>query len=64
MTTEHPAISAAGWLERLAQLAVRQGVRIATLQQKDGRDLELVFATASLFSRPTSCSTSAAPTRY
>jgi tRNA(adenine34) deaminase len=49
MTTEHPAISAAGWLERLAQLAVRQGVHIATLQQKDGRDLELVFATASLY---------------
>jgi len=49
MTTERPALTAAGWLERLAQLAVRQGVHIATLQQKDGRDLELVFATASLF---------------
>jgi tRNA(adenine34) deaminase len=49
MTTEHPAISSAGWLERLAQLAVRQGVHISSLQQRDGRDFELVLATASLF---------------
>jgi tRNA(adenine34) deaminase len=49
MTTVQPAISAAGWLERLGQLAVRQGVHLSTLQQKDGRDLELVFASASLF---------------
>jgi tRNA(adenine34) deaminase len=28
---------------------VRQGVHISSLQQKDGRDLELVFATASLY---------------
>jgi tRNA(adenine34) deaminase len=48
MMTEHPALSVAGWLERLAQLAVRQGVHLA-MQQKDGRDLELVFASASLF---------------
>jgi tRNA(adenine34) deaminase len=39
----------AGWLDRLAQLAVRQGVHLSTLQQKDGRDLELVFASAHLF---------------
>jgi tRNA(adenine34) deaminase len=49
MTTEQPAISVAGWLERLGQLAVRQGVHLSTLQQKDGRDLELVFASATLF---------------
>jgi tRNA(adenine34) deaminase len=49
MTTEQAAISAAGWLERLSQLAVRQGVHLSTLQQKDGRDLELVFASATLF---------------
>ena len=36
------------WLERMAQLAVRQGVHLARLQQKDGRDLELVFASAAL----------------
>jgi tRNA(adenine34) deaminase len=53
MTTALPAdgaaLSPAGWLERLGQLAVRQGVHLATLQQKDGRDLELVFASAMLF---------------
>src|SRR5512135_1261349 len=49
MPTAQPAISAAGWLERLGQLAVRQGVHLSTLQQKDGRDLELVFASAMLF---------------
>ena len=49
MTTEQAAISAAGWLERLGQLATRQGVHLSTLQQKDGRDLELVFASATLF---------------
>lgn len=48
MTTD-AAISVPGWLERLAQLAIRQGVHLSTLQQKDGRDLELVFATATLF---------------
>jgi tRNA(adenine34) deaminase len=48
MTTDN-AISAAGWLERLAQLAVRNGVHLSTLQQKDGRDLELIFASAALF---------------
>jgi tRNA(adenine34) deaminase len=42
------AITPEGWLERLAQLAVRQGVHLTTLQQKSGRDLELVFASAAL----------------
>jgi tRNA(adenine34) deaminase len=49
MTTDLPALSPAGWLERLAQLGVRQGLHLSTLQQKDGRDLELVFASATLF---------------
>jgi tRNA(adenine34) deaminase len=49
MTTAHASISATGWLERLAQLGVRQGVHLASLQQKDGRDFELVFASATLF---------------
>jgi len=43
------AISAAGWLERLAQLAVRNGVHLSSLMQKEGRDLELIFASAALF---------------
>jgi len=48
MTENEAAISAAGWLDRVAQLAVRHGVHLSTLQQKDGRDLELVFASAML----------------
>jgi tRNA(adenine34) deaminase len=46
MTTA--AITVDGWTERLAQLAVRQGLHLASLQQRDGRDLELIFATAAL----------------
>jgi tRNA(adenine34) deaminase len=49
MAEPHATISASGWRERLAQLAVRKGVHLSTLQQKDGRDLELIFASASLF---------------
>lgn len=48
MAEENAQISAAAWLDRIAQLAVRQGVHLASLQQKDGRDLELVFASAAL----------------
>ncbi|HQR71108.1 MAG TPA: DUF2087 domain-containing protein, partial [Burkholderiaceae bacterium] len=48
MTETAPEITPAGWLERLAQLAIRQGVHLSTLQQKDGRDLELIFASAAL----------------
>src|SRR4030095_1410270 len=42
-------ISSPRWLERLAQLAVRHGVHLSTLNQKDGRDLELIFASAALY---------------
>jgi len=52
MTHDEAALTPAGWRERLAQLAVRQGVHLASLQQKDGRDLELVFATAALHFPP------------
>jgi tRNA(adenine34) deaminase len=48
MSESMTSISAAGWLDRLAQLAVRHGVHLSTLQQRDGRDLELVFASATL----------------
>jgi tRNA(adenine34) deaminase len=48
MTEERSRISTAAWLERMAQLALRQGVHLSSLQQKDGRDLELVFASAAL----------------
>ncbi len=45
-------ITPAGWLERLEQIAVRQGVHLSTLQQRDGRDLELVFGSAALYFPP------------
>lgn len=48
MKADTEALTADAWLARLSQLALRQGVRLASLHQKDGRGLELVFATASL----------------
>jgi tRNA(adenine34) deaminase len=48
MESREVSISPVGWLQRMAQLAVRQGVHLSTLQEKDGRDLELVFASAAL----------------
>ena len=41
-------VTAAHWLDRIAQLASRHGVHLSTLQQKDGRDIELLFASATL----------------
>ena len=42
------ALTADGWIERVSQLALRQGVHLSTLQQKAGGDLELLFASAAL----------------
>ncbi len=42
------ALSANDWVERMSQLALRQGVHLSTLQQKAGGDLELLFASAAL----------------
>ena len=42
------AISATDWLDRMSQLALRHGVHLSTLQQKDRRDLDLLFAGAAL----------------
>ncbi len=42
------ALTINGWLERMSQLALRQGVHLSTLQQKAGSDLELLFASAAL----------------
>jgi tRNA(adenine34) deaminase len=44
-----PAISAAGWLERLGQLAARNGLLLSTVRERDLRDFELLLASASLF---------------
>src|SRR5678816_4101403 len=48
MDETRTAITVADWLDRMAQLALRHGVHLSTLQQKDGRDLELFFAGAAL----------------
>jgi tRNA(adenine34) deaminase len=48
MNETETALTAEGWLERIAQLALRQGVHLSTLQQKAGGDLELLFASAAL----------------
>jgi tRNA(adenine34) deaminase len=42
------AIDVAGWIDRLAQLSARRGVHLSSLAEKNGRDLELVLATAAL----------------
>ncbi len=44
-----PAISRAGWLERLGQLAARNGLLLSTVRERDLRDFELLLASASLF---------------
>ncbi len=48
MNETHAAVDADAWLERMSQLALRHGVHLSTLQQKDGRDLDLLFASAAL----------------
>ncbi|MBA2414080.1 MAG: tRNA adenosine(34) deaminase TadA [Burkholderiaceae bacterium] len=47
-TIETGALSVEGWLQRMEHLALRHGVHLSTLQQKDGRDLEVLFASAML----------------
>ena len=42
-------LSTEGWYERLAQLAVREGLRLSSLRERAPIDLELVFASAVLF---------------
>lgn len=37
------------WLHRIAELAVRQGLHLGTLRERDPRDLELLLASAALF---------------
>jgi tRNA(adenine34) deaminase len=46
--SETTTLSATGWLDRVSQLALRQGVHLSTLQHKAGGDLELLFASAAL----------------
>ncbi len=44
-----PAISATGWLDRIAELAARQGLLLSTVRERDVRDFELLLASAVLF---------------
>ncbi len=57
------AIGADGWLQRLAQLATRDGVLLSTLRERDPRDFELVLASASLYLPPAQLLDERAPTR-
>lgn len=43
------AISVSGWLDRLAELAARQGLLLSTVRERDVRDFELLLASAVLF---------------
>ena len=47
MDETRTSITAEEWLDRMSQLALRHGVHLSTLQQKDGRDLALFFAGAA-----------------
>jgi tRNA(adenine34) deaminase len=54
-TASQPAprsLTADGWVERLSQLALRSGLLLSTLRERDGRDFELVLASAALFLPP------------
>jgi tRNA(adenine34) deaminase len=42
-------LTADGWIERLAQLATRDGLLLSTLRERDARDFELMLASATLF---------------
>jgi len=52
MPTAAAVLDTQAWLDRLAQLGVRDGVHLSTLRERDARDLELVFASATLFLPP------------
>jgi tRNA(adenine34) deaminase len=42
-------LTADGWLERIAQLALRDGLLLSTLRERDIRDFELMLASAALY---------------
>lgn len=51
-TADSRPLSAEAWIERLAQLATRDGLLMSTLRERDVRDFELVLASAALFLPP------------
>lgn len=44
-----PALTPDAWIERLTQLAVRSGLLLSTVRERDARDFELLLASAVLF---------------
>ena len=46
------AITRAAWLDRVGELATRQGLHLGSLRERDPRDLELLLASAALFLPP------------
>jgi tRNA(adenine34) deaminase len=51
-TADSRPLTAEGWIERLAQLATREGLLLSTVRERDVRDFELVMASAALFLPP------------
>lgn len=45
-------ITAAAWLDRVGELAARQGLHLGSLREREPRDLELLLASAALFLPP------------
>jgi len=43
------AISSVAWLDRVGELATRQGLHLGTLREREPRDLELLLGSAALF---------------
>ena len=48
----NPAITRTAWLDRVGELASRQGLHLGTLREREPRDLELLLASAALFLPP------------
>ena len=46
------AITRSAWLDRVGQLATRQGLHLGSLRERDPKDLELLLASAALFLPP------------
>jgi tRNA(adenine34) deaminase len=44
-----PALTPAAWIDRVSELAGRQGLHLGSLREREPRDLELLLATAALY---------------
>src|SRR5215470_14593796 len=42
-------LSSAAWLDRVGELATRQGLHLGSLREREPKDLELLLASAALF---------------